>query len=466
MKLFESFKNWFIGDALAATDDVFEKGKIEILFKFTCLFLLLNPGFFAAAIHAPLFQKALSLLGIVLLSLVLVTLKTTRNVTWASIVYIIGHSIQNFGFFFAGNGVLSAMDVPFLILYISFGFLLLRRTWGIILSVITVAVLLIGIYNVDSGYKLFFFQSGLALQEPPKVMVLLPLLLNVYLVSGFFGVRIRAEKQIAEQKSELEKSHEELAIRNKDTIASINYASRIQQAMLPTEEAILRGIPLSFLLYKPRDIVCGDFYWFYEIDSDNYIIICADCTGHGVPGALMTMIGSSILNQVIVDGNVTAPAAILSELDKRITDTLKQQKQHTGLVQDSMDLALLKVDKKNKQLVFCGAKRPAIFISDNQLTEIKGSKYTLGGLSEEKKFEETKLTYMQDDVIYMFSDGFADQFGGSNSKKFMIKQFRDLLLQTHALPMHEQKAKLEAALDTWKKNDDQPDDILVVGIKF
>src|SRR6185437_8521727 len=466
MNPYKAIQNWFIGDALAATDDIFEKGKTVLLFNFTCLFLLLNPGFFAASIHAPLFQRLLALSGIFLLALVLVTLKTTRNVTWASIAYIIGHSIQNFGFFFAGNGVLSPMDVPFFILYISFGFLLLRRTWGIILSVIVVVVLLVGMYNVDSGYKLFFFEGGQHLQEPPKVMVLLPLLLNVYLVSGFFGVRIRAEKQIADQKAELEKNHEELALRNKDTIASINYASRIQNAMLPTEETILRGIPLFFLLYKPRDIVCGDFYWFYEIDRDNYIIICADCTGHGVPGALMTMIGSSILNQVIVDGKITTPSAILSELDKRIADTLKQQKQHTGLVQDSMDLALLKVDKKNKQFIFCGAKRPAILISDNQLTELKGSKYTLGGLSEEKHFEETKLTYMLDDTVYMFTDGFADQFGGSNSKKFMIKQFRDLLQQIHTLPIHEQKTKLEQALDNWKKNDEQTDDIMVIGIRF
>jgi serine phosphatase RsbU (regulator of sigma subunit) len=466
MNPYKVVKNWFIGEALATTDDVFEKGKIELLFNFTCLFLLLNPAFFISSIHASVSQKILSLLGIFLLGMVLVTLKATRNITWASIAYIIGHSIQNFGFFFLGNGVISSMMIPFLILYISFGFLLLGRTWGIALSIITVVILSIGMYNTDSGYTLFFFDAGKSMFEPPKIMTLLPLLLNIYLVSGFFGVRQKAEKQIAEQKAQLEKNHEELAQRNKDTIASINYASRIQHAMLPSLENISRAIPLSFLLYKPRDIVCGDFYWFYEIDRDSYIIVCADCTGHGVPGALMTMIGNSILNQVIADGKITGPANILTELDKRMSETLKQQKQHTNLVQDSMDLALLKVNKKNKEFTFCGAKRPAIYIRNKEITEFKGNKYTLGGLSEIKSFEETTHTYDEDDVIYLFTDGFSDQFGGAENKKFMIKQFRELLLKIHELPMQEQKNALEATLTSWKLENEQTDDILVVGIKF
>jgi serine phosphatase RsbU (regulator of sigma subunit) len=466
MNPYEKYKNWVIGDALAKTDDIFERGKIELLLNFSSLFIILSSGFLFASLHASFAQLFLSIQSVVLLSTVLIVLKTTGNAQWASYCYLLTSSIQSLSYTIISNGIANEEAGPFLILYISFGFLLLGRKWGIITTLLAIVVLSFGIYNSETGYSLFYIapQKGVALA--PRVLIFIPLLLNVYLVSSFFRIRQKAEKQIADQKEELEKSHAELELKNQDTIASINYASRIQQAMLPTEENILRGIPLSFVLYKPRDIVCGDFYWYHELDSDSYIIVCADCTGHGVPGALMTMIGVSILNQVVADGTITSPSLILSELDKRITESLKQQKQHSGLVQDSMDLALLKVNRKNKEFTFCGAKRPAIYIHNNELMEIKGTKHTLGGLREEKKFEEVKKSYEEDDVIYLFTDGYTDQFGGTDNKKFMIKQFRDVLLKIHHEPMNDQKQKLEIGIEGWKKNDSQTDDILVIGIRF
>jgi serine phosphatase RsbU (regulator of sigma subunit) len=173
--------------------------------------------------------------------------------------------------------------------------------------------------------------------------------------------------------------------------------------VLPQEESIYRSIPLSFILYKPKDIVSGDFFWFHEIDKDNYIIVCADFTGHGVPGAFMTVIGSSLLNQIVIDNKITKPSTILYELDKLINITLKQRKEHEHYVQDGMDLALLKVDKSKNEFIFTSAKRPAILISNKQMQEFKGSKFTLGGMvSGEKVFEEIKMKYTEDDVIYMF----------------------------------------------------------------
>jgi len=466
MNPYGKYKNWVIGAALAKTDDVFEKGKIELLFNFSSLFILFSSGFFFASLHASFAQLFLSIQSVVLLSTVLIVLKTTQNSQWASYCYILTSSIQSLSYTIISNGIVNEEAGPFLILYISFGFLLLGRKWGIALTFFAIAVLCLGIYNVESGYSVFYIPPKNGVVAAPRLLIFIPLLLNVYLISGFIRVRQKAARQIQEQKAELEKSHVELELKNQDTIASINYASRIQQAMLPTEENILRGMPLSFVLYKPRDIVCGDFYWYHEVDRDNYIIVCADCTGHGVPGALMTMIGVSILNQVVANGNITSPALVLSELDKRITESLKQQKQHQGLVQDSMDLALLKVNKKDKEFIFCGAKRPAIYIHNDELIELKGAKYTLGGLKEEKKFEEVKKNYEEDDVIYLFTDGYTDQFGGTDNKKFMIKQFREVLLKIHDQPMHEQKQKLETGIEGWKKNDNQTDDILVIGIRF
>jgi len=274
-------------------------------------------------------------------------------------------------------------------------------------------------------------------------------------------------KEIITAKQDIENKSKELEIKNEDIISSINYAQKIQLAVLPQEDTIQRNIPLSFIYFKPKDIVSGDFFWFHEIDIDNYIIVCADCTGHGVPGAFMTVIGSNILSQIVLDNKIINPAEILKELDVRMTRTLKQEKEHFKIIHDGMDLALLKVNKKDKNFVFSSAKRSALFIKNKQLQEFKGSKNTIGGLrSGEKKFDEIVLNYEEGDMIYMFTDGYIDQFGGSENKKFMIKRFRELLFSIYQLPVIEQRNSVEKTMDNWIGKNDQTDDILVMGIKF
>ncbi|MEW6469907.1 MAG: SpoIIE family protein phosphatase [Bacteroidota bacterium] len=274
-------------------------------------------------------------------------------------------------------------------------------------------------------------------------------------------------QQVIAAKTELEEQKKELEAHKEDIISSINYARRIQYAVLPHEDAICRSIPLSFILYRPRDIVSGDFFWFHEIDEKNYIIVCADCTGHGVPGAFMTVIGSSLLTQIVKDNGITKPSDILAELDRRIIETLKQEKNRTAQVQDGMDLSLLKVNKADREFIYTSAKRPAIFIRGKQLQEFKGSKLSLGGMrSGEKKFGEIRMKYEEDDMIYLFTDGYIDQFGGPENKKFMIKRFRELLLRVCDLSMNEQKQQMEAAIRGWIGNNEQTDDITVIGIRF
>src|ERR1051326_463193 len=274
-------------------------------------------------------------------------------------------------------------------------------------------------------------------------------------------------KELIKGKTEIEAQKKELESKNKDITDSINYAKRIQHAVLPNEETINRNIPLSFILFAPRDIVSGDFYWFHEIDKDNYIIVCADCTGHGVPGAMMTVIGSNLLSQIVVDNKITQPSQILLVLDNFINLTLKQQKEHEHFVQDGMDLALLKVDKKNKEFIFSSAKRPAIFIRNKEVREFKGSKHTLGGMITGcKVFSETKMNFREDDIIYFYTDGYTDQFGGPKGKKFSSKQLKEVLLNIHRKKMPEQKETLAATMENWKGSHEQVDDILVMGIKF
>jgi serine phosphatase RsbU (regulator of sigma subunit) len=274
-------------------------------------------------------------------------------------------------------------------------------------------------------------------------------------------------KELTSSKAELESKRLELESKNKDITDSINYARKIQYAVLPHEEAICRGIPLSFIYYVPKDIVSGDFFWFHEIDRDNFIIVSADCTGHGVPGAFMTVIASSLLNQIVIEDKITKPSEVLSELDRRMVMTLKQEKEKTMTVQDGADLSLLRVNKAAKELIVTSAKRPVVYVRNRQMHDIKGSKYSIGGMhSGEKIFVETKLSYQEDDMLYFFTDGYTDQFGGEKGKKFSSKRLKEYLLSVHHLPVAEQKQQVERTMTEWKGSLEQVDDMLVMGIRL
>ena len=355
--------------------------------------------------------------------------------------------------------------------------------WGVIVAawVFLVADRISGIFWMAAGLILiwyFYYADANHFRDFKSDLEHLPsnhYFYNYFLAGVFLLIIIslyetskrKFVKGLRDAKAEVDVQKKELEAQKQDILSSINYAKRIQYAVLPQEETIYRSIPLSFIYYKPRDIVSGDFFWFHEIDRDNYIIVCADCTGHGVPGALMTVIGSNLLSQIVIEGKTSAPSKILAELDKKIISTLKQQKEHYQVIQDGMDLSLLKVDKQKKEFIFTSAKRPAIFIRNKQMQEFKGSKNTLGGLrSGEKTFEEIKMDYEEDDMIYLFTDGITDQFGGENNKKYTIKRFRELLLGIYMLPVHEQKQKTENTITSWIGKNEQTDDITVMGIRF
>jgi serine phosphatase RsbU (regulator of sigma subunit) len=277
----------------------------------------------------------------------------------------------------------------------------------------------------------------------------------------------RAYSYMQLQQSRILEKNKEIESKQKDITDSINYAKRIQYAVLPHEETIYRSIPLSFVFYKPKDIVSGDFFWFHEINRDEYILVCADCTGHGVPGAFMTVIGSSLLNQTVIDNKILQPSAILIELDKQINFTLKQQNDTFTSVQDGMDLSLIKVNKATKKVLLTAAKRPSVFIKNKELIEIKGSKFSMGGMrTGEKIFDEIELDYSEGDVLYLYTDGYADQFGGEKGKKYSTKRLKELFSEMFKQSMNEQKQKIENSITTWKGEHEQVDDILVIGIKF
>lgn len=275
--------------------------------------------------------------------------------------------------------------------------------------------------------------------------------------------------QLAFKSETLEQAFSEIERKNNQITSSITYARRIQQAILPLEESIKNAFPESFILFKPRDIVSGDFYWFSNKGRKKYIA-AVDCTGHGVPGAFMSMIGYSLLNQIIIENDIQKPSQILSLLHKGVKEALKQENE--GLRNsDGMDIALCSIDMEQRIAEFSGAKRPLYLIRNNEISEIKGTKYSIGGVGEglnesERQFENHVIELQQGDQLYLTSDGFADQFGGPEDKKLMVKSFKSILTNISVLTCGEQKKALKNILENWKGNTHQTDDILVIGLKI
>jgi serine phosphatase RsbU (regulator of sigma subunit) len=252
---------------------------------------------------------------------------------------------------------------------------------------------------------------------------------------------------------------------------SVNYAQRIQNAILPKIQNIKDVFNQCFVVYQPKDIVAGDFYWYSDTPNEEnqlntYLISVADCTGHGVPGAFMTLIGSSLLNQIVNEDNVYNPSIILDELNRRLLKTLQQQNRNEQ-VNDGMDIALLSIDKSKKQITFSSAKRPLIYFQQGQFKEISSNRYPIGGAElKHKEFKDVVVPYQSGDTFYLYTDGFTDQFGGENDKKFNIRRFRELLTSIQNRTLQIQKEILENEFYLWKGSKDQTDDVLVIGIRM
>jgi serine phosphatase RsbU (regulator of sigma subunit) len=273
------------------------------------------------------------------------------------------------------------------------------------------------------------------------------------------------ENQVKERTYEVIEKGKKLEIAYKEIRDSINYAKRIQESILPATEMISHVFGNSFIFYRPKDVVCGDFYWFGQ-QGDEVVIAAVDCTGHGVPGALMTVIGNSLLNQIINSSGITSPSNILTQLDKKLHETLKQ---HGNIVtNDGMDAAVCRYKISKNEVTFSGAKRPLYLIKKGELIEIKGDKSPIGSFGHDltKRFSEHRISMSKGDTLYMFSDGVQDQFGGESGKKFMIKQFRDMLMSIQELSMAEQVKRIEKVMHDWQADYEQTDDMLLIGIRF
>ena len=259
-------------------------------------------------------------------------------------------------------------------------------------------------------------------------------------------------------------SNKQLLEQNKDIKDSIHYAQRIQQSILQTPALLKSYFEESFLLYKPKDIVSGDYYWFYEDAIYKYIAV-VDCTGHGVPGAMMSMVANSMFKEVFMNRKTTDPSLILKALDEELEKSINTNREAT--FNDGMDVSLIRIDKNDNELAFAGAFRSVLIARENEITELKGSRYPIGFYSGiEKEFETQFFQLQKNDNLYLFTDGFIDQFGGERNKKLNKTNFKDLLSTIYDMNMNEQEAFLEYSFNNWKQDLDQTDDVLVVGIRI
>lgn len=268
---------------------------------------------------------------------------------------------------------------------------------------------------------------------------------------------------VMEQKAELEQQKNVIEELYRDVTDSINYAQKIQYAILPEESHIRKSLTNAFVFFRPKNIVSGDFYWFTE-RADRYIIAAVDCTGHGVPGAFMSMIGNTLLNQIVNEKNIVEPAEVLNELHIGIRKMLKQDN-IDNVQRDGMDIVLLSVHKFRKEVQYAGANNSLYYVQNGELKEIKANKFSIGGLQKEenRKFTNHILHINTKTTFYLTSDGYADQFDEAFENKFSTKRFKALLTQISNLPAIEQKSKLEKEIDEWKGTEEQLDDLMVLG---
>ncbi len=414
-------------------------------------------------------------------SLITVIAILSKKITGFSIytimfILVIGISVQN-------AYMWSVMDLAnlqkhafaYMVLFIGVGMLVLWEIWYSIIIVAITVITNIIFYLVNSKLSVdeFTINGGL-LVLTVSIFCIFLIRTRYRLTINEIRIRLQLEKSnkiieqehaiVVAQKKEIGLQKDILEHKNKEITDSINYAKRIQSAIIPVETRFNAFFKESFVLFKPKDIVSGDFYWIIEHNQSIYYVT-ADCTGHGVPGGFMTMMGISFIEDIVENNHNIDAAEILNILREKIITTMRQTS--TGQEnKDGMDVTLCKVNLSTLEMNYAAANNSFYIVRNNDLIEFKADKQPCGYFPEQRPFTSKTIKLFKDDYIYTFTDGYADQFGGPRGKKFLYKQFEQLLLKNHSQTAEFQKKELENALTNWMKAEEQVDDVLVIGIKI
>lgn len=309
-------------------------------------------------------------------------------------------------------------------------------------------------------------EAGETIETTGNWLMLMIVGLVIVLVLAFVLYRGYLQKKKSNQEITLQK--EIIEQKNNEIVDSINYAKRIQSSMLPSLEEIRKHLPDAFVYFRPRDIVSGDFYWFAEY-GDKIFLAAADCTGHGVPGSLVSMIGFNTLNQIVNEKGITEPGEILDELHSRVSLTMnKDLGSEINSLRDGMDIALLSINRATREITFSGAVRPLVFVDEEGIKSVRSGVYSIGGIKQldADPFPTHKIQPKGKATFYLFSDGYADQFGGPQGKKFKMKKLQELLAKASAHPLPKQAEIVAKEFEQWIGNHEQVDDVCVIGFRF
>jgi serine phosphatase RsbU (regulator of sigma subunit) len=347
-------------------------------------------------------------------------------------------------------------DELFYIVTAALGVIIFKKMNHSIISLLITALFYL-FSKIYCNYYPPLFEINKSLIIPLNIIHVVIIALSIFLLITY----VKNENNSYErQLTEINESYEE---KTTYILESLKYASRIQKAIIGGKDDVIKRFKDGFIIFKPKDIVSGDFYWFAEI-GDEKLVVAADCTGHGVPAAFMTIMGNNFLNEIVYGDNILSPEEILFNLDQKIIQKLSEVEGEK--VNDGMDISILKINDSCKSIEYASAMNSMIRISENELVTIKGARVPVGSnqYGKTKEYFKTNIDYKEGDRFYLFTDGYQDQFGGKKGKKFLKKKMRELIFSNSHLTMLEQSEILERSLRDWRKYEDQTDDILVIGV--
>jgi serine phosphatase RsbU (regulator of sigma subunit) len=459
----QKFRHYFIGEYLQ-TGDVFEQARAIMLLQFSVMFLI----FFTAplAIDFALgYHKAVILHLLTGSTLVLFPfmIKWLRNLDRAiNIFFIICFIASSFIFMMMNPASLDVIGISWTILFLFLSALLQKGSQRLLycffLGWLPLLYVIINTWLEGAITWKWIEQPGV--ESPPVLMAFVPIILGMYAIWSYTETLGAAKETILEQKSIIEE-------KSKNIHESISYARHLQEAILPPLSLISANLENSFVLYLPKDIVAGDFYWFEKTGS-RLFVAAGDCTGHGVPGAMVSVICSGALNRAVNEYKLTDPGKILDKTRELVIETFKKSKHE---VRDGMDISLLAFEidpqtKSFKRIEFAGANNNLYIATSEGISEVKADKQPIGKTEHGFDFKTNNIPVAHGMTLYLATDGYADQFGGSDGKKLKTKRFFDFLNEAKDLPIQQQPTFLEKKFLTWQGELEQVDDVCVIGVRI